>query len=608
MKRSMLFTTIALIFSLTFITTGCGDDGDGGNTGIPEITDSTAPGIVTITGAVVGGGSITVTWTDPSDSDLASVYLTWQNSSMADPIGNTVNKGAQTYTIPDLGNIETEYTITITAKDGADNKSGVISFKVHYTPTAATYHFIYTAADFNAIRGGEPGYATWDLTGCYVLMADISISGYYLSSGTEAEGWGPLGTSSGNPFTGTFEGNGHTISGLAINRSANYQGLFGYISSTGIVKDLSVSGTVNGLQYVGGLAGSNEGKITNCSSNVIIGTAPTKSVAPSNYSFGGLVGQNYGTITGCHSTGAVYGSVDYVGGLIGYNNGGTIVNSYSTGNVNGGTYNYVGGLVGRSLNGTITGCHATGNVTGTRDYIGGLVGSNYYVSSGGTITNCYATGSVNGSATGYYHGGLTGSNNGGTITTSYSTGTVTGGSNTGGLCGINTGVISKCYYYFYSAGSTYSVEGGENTGGLAGVNTGTISDSFASGVIKIASGCNSIGGFAGSNSNTITNSYFSGTVDYASGGSYLGAFVGYDTDGTYTSCYYDSSKTGSLPDSTDSVGNLDLTDVDQRTTAEMLQQTASTIYVSWNTSATWTIATNSYPHLTGMPNPYLSDK
>ena len=202
------------------------------------------------------------------------------------------------------------------------------------------------------------------------------------------------------PFLGTFDGAGFVVSGVYLS-GGGYKGLFGYVGQGATIKNLGVVASyIIGSYYVGGLVGNNSG----------------------------------GTIINCYTAGSVNGtrnSTTFAGGLVGYNAGGTITNCYSTANVTG-IASSVGGLVGSG--GTITNSYATGNVTGSGGGIGGLVGS------GGTITNCYATGNVTGSGS---VGGLGGS--GGTITNSYATGDVTGsGSYVGGLAG--NGTIINGYY------------------------------------------------------------------------------------------------------------------------------------------------------------------
>ena len=134
----------------------------------------------------------------------------------------------------------------------------------------------------------------------------------------ELSEWTPIGTSSSR-YSGNFNGDGHTISGLYINSSSdNYQGLFGYVGSSGKVQNLSVSGSVSGNNYVGGVVGLNRGSVENC-----------------------------------YNTGNVSGS--YVGGVVGYNDGDSVTNCYNTGSVSDGTY--TGGVVGQHINGSITNCY-----------------------------------------------------------------------------------------------------------------------------------------------------------------------------------------------------------------------------------------------------------
>ena len=207
-------------------------------------------------------------------------------------------------------------------------------------------------------------------------------------------------------FKGHFDGLGHTINNLNIDKpTSDYQGLFGKVESS-IIKNIGLENVdVSGYDYVGGLVGLNDsGTISN---------SYTMGDISGNYEVGGLVGATeYGTISNSYATGDVNG-VDQVGGLVGYNKAGTIENSYATGDVSG-VRNYIGGLVGSSysIDGTISNSYAIGDVSGDR-YIGGLIG--YY--SNGTISNSYASGKV--SATGSYIGGLVGYYNSGIISNSF---------------------------------------------------------------------------------------------------------------------------------------------------------------------------------------------
>ncbi|MHC4098203.1 MAG: GLUG motif-containing protein [Planctomycetota bacterium] len=170
------------------------------------------------------------------------------------------------------------------------------------------------------------------------------------------------------PFTGVFDGSGHTISNFTYTcTDTDFIGLFVYVE--GEIKDLGLLDPnidVGTGGYVGSLVGFlRDGTIANC-------YVKDGSVSRSGH-VGGLVGLNWrGRISNCYSNASVLG-VDIVGGLVGINDSGTITNCYSTGSVTG--YQYIGGLVGSNWGSTINNCYSTGSVTGYQ-YIGGLVGDN----------------------------------------------------------------------------------------------------------------------------------------------------------------------------------------------------------------------------------------
>ncbi|MDC1787164.1 fimbrillin family protein [Bacteroides uniformis] len=213
------------------------------------------------------------------------------------------------------------------------------------------------------------------------LTADIDLTG---------KNWTPIGTSFSNKYTGIFDGGGHTIKGLTVTTYDQFVGLFGSIGNAGTVKNVmmeDVQITSNRSSgFAGGVAGYSEGTIENCSvSGSVSGTVYV----------GGVVGAQWeGSITGCSSSATVKGTV-YVGGVVGQTNGGaTLTACYATGNVIieiAPTKNISGGsLVG--FNGGSRGllaCYATGNVTSTGSstgnvHIGGFLGDNYT-----TVTACY---------------------------------------------------------------------------------------------------------------------------------------------------------------------------------------------------------------------------
>ena len=208
----------------------------------------------------------------------------------------------------------------------------------------------------------------------------------------------PIGDDS-NSFTAVFEGNGHTITGLAtVDFRFSYIGLFGYtdgaeIRNLGLVDNLAKY-TGRSLAYVGGLVGHQEG-------GTILASYTTGD-AEDGYRVGGLVGeQEGGTIIASYARGKVDSGeerFDKAGGLVGLQDGGTIIASYAIGAVNGGAgSNSVGGLVGEQEGGTITASWARGNVDGGagNDDVGGLVGESDHNS---TIIASYATGNADGGA------------------------------------------------------------------------------------------------------------------------------------------------------------------------------------------------------------------
>ncbi len=207
-----------------------------------------------------------------------------------------------------------------------------------------------------------------NLNGKYILMADIDMGN---------NEWTPIGSKS-SPFTGVFDGNGHTIKNFKISKETYYGGLFGYnkgtISKLGVEGiSISLSNTEWDSIYAGAIAGYNGGTITDCySTGTIVARSPAADFYPS-YA-GGLAGYNTGTITNCYSTCDVSASTlkyrSYAGGLVGYNDGtvfgykATISNCYATGNIDSRstTYSsyeaYADAVVGANYSGTVTNCHS----------------------------------------------------------------------------------------------------------------------------------------------------------------------------------------------------------------------------------------------------------
>ena len=202
--------------------------------------------------------------------------------------------------------------------------------------------------------------------------------------------WTPIGTDYDNSYKGTFDGGGHTITGLTFTTNDEFAGLFGWLNRAGTVKNVVMEGvqiTSNQIYggSIGGVVGSSWGTIENCSvSGNVSGTVYV----------GGVVGvQIGGSITGCSSSATVKGTVD-VGGVAGQtNSSATLTACYATGNVIieiNPKKNIAGGsLVGMNAGSSLLACYATGNVTSTGSstgymHIGGFLGNNYT-----TVTACY---------------------------------------------------------------------------------------------------------------------------------------------------------------------------------------------------------------------------
>ena len=247
-----------------------------------------------------------------------------------------------------------EYTYTVSL---AAEKGYIIEDDGSYTVTSADG--LMNVAEL--VNGGKT-----DIN--ITLDTDIDLTG---------KDWTPIGTSYSNSYTGTFDGGGHTITGLTVTTNDKYAGLFGYLNRAGTVKNV----VMEGIQIT---------------SNHMFGCT------------GGVVGYSWGTIENCSVSGSVSGT-DCVGGVVGSQKAGSIIGCCTSATVKG--THYVGGVAGEKW-GTMTACYATGNVTleiASQKNLssGGVVGLN----GGSRVLACYATGNVTstGSSTGNVHiGGLFG--------------------------------------------------------------------------------------------------------------------------------------------------------------------------------------------------------
>ena len=341
---------------------------------------------------------VTIVLTDYTEG-LASVLLTGLSTEGDNPdIIVPYDKGSNTYTAlvaPQSVAAGTTF-ITCTFTNG---KTFVYKMK-NATDWQAGGEYTYTVS---LAAAKDLGY-TIESNGSYtVYNADGLLNVAKLVNGGKTDinitldknidltgkGWTPIGTSFDNSYKGTFDGGGHTITGLAVTTNDQFVGLFGYLNRAGTVKNV----VMEGIQIT---------------SNHMFGCT------------GGVVGYSWGTIENCSVSGSVSGTV-YVGGVVGAQIGGSITGCSSSATVKG-TVD-VGGVAGQTnSSATLTACYATGNVIieidPKKNIAGGsLVGMN----AGSSLLACYATGNVTstGSSTGYMHiGGFLG-NNYTTVTAGY---------------------------------------------------------------------------------------------------------------------------------------------------------------------------------------------
>ena len=341
---------------------------------------------------------VTIVLTDYAEG-LASVRLTGLSTEGGNPAEITpYDKGSNTYT-------------ALVAPQSV--AAGTTFITCTFTNGKVFVYKMKNAADWQA--GGEytytvslaaaKGYTIEDDGSYTVTSADGLMNVAELVNGGKTDinitldknidltgkDWTPIGTSTHNSYKGTFDGGGHTITGLTVTTNDENVGLFGHLNRAGTVKNVVMEGIqitsnqINGGS-IGGVVGFSWGTIENCSvSGSVSGTVYV----------GGVVGAQWGgSITGCSSSATVKGMAD-VGGVVGQVNGTTITLTacYATGNV---TLEIDpeknisgGGLVGFNGGSSLLACYATGNVTSTgsstgKVHIGGFLGDNYT-----TVTACY---------------------------------------------------------------------------------------------------------------------------------------------------------------------------------------------------------------------------
>ena len=350
---------------------------------------------------------VTIVLTDYTEG-LVSVQLTGLSTEGDNPdIITPYDKGSNTYTAivaPQSVAAGTTF-ITCTFTNG---KTFVYKMK-NATDWQAGCEYTYTvslaaAKDPGYTIEGNGSYTVYNADGLLNIAelvnggkTDINIT---LDTDIDLTGkdWTPIGTSVDNSYKGTFDGGGHTITGLTFTTNDKYAGLFGWLNKAGTVKNVVMEGvqiTSNQIYggSIGGVAGYSWGTIENCSvSGSVSGTVYV----------GGVVGaQIDGSITGCSSSATVKGTVD-VGGVAGQtNSNATLTACYATGNViieMDPKKNIAGGsLVGMNAGSSLLACYATGNVTSTGSstgymHIGGFLGNNYTTVTAGYWKNNHEQG------------------------------------------------------------------------------------------------------------------------------------------------------------------------------------------------------------------------
>ena len=287
--------------------------------------------------------------------------------------------------------------------------------------------------------GGKNLSANAILTANIIVNTGVLDANKNLVSKSDLTEWKPIGAR-WSSYTGTFDGQGYTISGLYFNNPhSSYVGLFGCIGANGKISNVGVLDSYFQFREFGG----------------------------------GVCGVNYGTVRDCKNTGSVRG-LAAIGGVCGLNEkGGIIENSFNEGTVSGTGDNVqqVGGVCGYN-NGTIKSCYNTASVSG-QNSVGGVCGFN----SRGIITNCFNEGTVSGQT---FVGGVCGNGCGVTTTNCFNGGIVSGQSHVSGVCGYDynyDGTLTNCYYLSDTA------KGGINGKDVSGKAEGKSIEQFKSGEV-----------------------------------------------------------------------------------------------------------------------------
>ena len=391
------------------------------------------PGTPTNPMATSGDRQVTLSWGAPSTVGASAITsYEYQYSTTSDSFGNTWTHVPGTGTTVTISSLIAGTTYHFQVRAVNAQGAGIPS-NASQTPHDGTINPETVCSDPATTDSALPGKGTVDnpfalcspahlsLIGDTVTNAAYTLSASYVM-GQDIDLNNVSFTPIAGAFTGILDGRDKKIMNLTINVSSP-AALFVELGSEGNIKNLGIEEfDVTGSERVGSLVVSSSGTITSC--YAVDSDEATDLSGGVNSYVGGLVGyQDGGSITSSYATGnpVARSNDNYVGGLVGYQDGGSITSSYATGDpVAENDYNYVGGLVGYQNSGSITSSYATGNPVAGSDYnyVGGLVGYR----NGGSITSSYATGDPEGGKGRDYIGGLVGGQYSGSITSSYATG------------------------------------------------------------------------------------------------------------------------------------------------------------------------------------------
>ncbi|MBO4452882.1 MAG: hypothetical protein J5793_03000, partial [Clostridia bacterium] len=377
--------------------------------------------------------------------------------------------------------------------------------------------------------------------------------------------WTPIGCAWDITFNGTFLGNDHIISGLTVESSGDYIGLFGCM--TGTVKDLNLSSAeVSGKNYVGGIAGCNYGEINNCSfSGTVSGNDYVGGIA-------GCSGKD-ASVTKCDVNAEINGAGTGIGGVVGWANNiagagthteelnspdsdalgvGGVSDCTYTGELTGRspyglgiatsengtititvTANAFGGIVGWNNGSAVSDCENYGDVYGD-DFAGGIVGDS---SNGGRVENCVNYGNVHGAS--MLNGGIAGRIAEGSIYLCINRGAVNGGDFTGGVVGAIDKYSSISFCFSAPDGSAVS-ESGKYVGGVVGIANCAVENCYNDGSVT---GSYGVGGVVGWTTREIRDCHNAGAVTASSSEGRVGGVVG-NSYGLVENCYNEGSVDG----------------------------------------------------------------